>query len=106
MDHAYKKLEAAMAACAMVSASEGQVSFADRIRVDQIMDTLTRLKVFDPHEGVDLFNRVIESGTYGANQGPRLETAAEINRMEGDGCHMVGMTGMPDITVSLYLKNL
>ena len=50
-------LEAAMAACAMVSASEGEVSFADRIRVDQIMDTLTRLKVFDPHEGVDLFNR-------------------------------------------------
>ncbi len=49
-------LEAAMAACAMVSASEGQVSFADRIRVDQIMETLTQLKVFDPHEGVDLFN--------------------------------------------------
>jgi tellurite resistance protein TerB len=50
-------LEAAMAACAMVSVSEGQVSFADRIRVDQIMETLTQLKVFDPHEGVDLFNR-------------------------------------------------
>ena len=49
-------LEAAMAACAMISVSEGQVSFADRIRVDQIMETLTRLKVFDPHEGVDLFN--------------------------------------------------
>ena len=49
-------LEAAMAACAMVSASEGEVSFADRIRVDQIMETLTRLKVFDPHEGVNLFN--------------------------------------------------
>ena len=49
-------LEAAMAACAMVSASEGQVSFADRIRVDQIMETLTQLKVFDPHEGVELFN--------------------------------------------------
>jgi len=49
-------LDAAMAACAMVSASEGQVSFADRIRVDQIMETLTRLKVFDPQEGVDLFN--------------------------------------------------
>jgi tellurite resistance protein len=49
-------LESAMAACAMVSVSEGQVSFADRIRVDQIMETLTQLKVFDPHEGVDLFN--------------------------------------------------
>ena len=49
-------LEAAMAACAMVSASEGEVSFADRIRVDQIMETLTQLKVFNPQEGVDLFN--------------------------------------------------
>ena len=49
-------LEAAMAACAMVSASEGLVSFADRIRVDQIMETLAQLKVFDPHEGVELFN--------------------------------------------------
>jgi tellurite resistance protein len=49
-------LEASMAACAMVSASEGEVSFADRIRVDQIMETLTQLKAFDPHEGVDLFN--------------------------------------------------
>ena len=55
-EHNRPFLEAAMAACAMVSASEGEVSFADRIRVDQIMETLTRLKVFDPHEGVDLFN--------------------------------------------------
>lgn len=49
-------LQASMAACAMVSASEGEVSFADRIRVDQIMETLTQLKAFDPHECVDLFN--------------------------------------------------
>jgi tellurite resistance protein len=55
-EHNRPFLEAAMAACAMVSISEGQVSFADRIRVDQIMETLTQLKVFDPHEGVDLFN--------------------------------------------------
>ncbi len=35
-------------------------------------------------------------GTYGAVQGPRLETKAEIDRMERDGAHMVGMTGMPE----------
>ena len=35
-------------------------------------------------------------GTYGATQGPRLETAAEIKRMQNDGCDMVGMTGMPE----------
>jgi 5'-methylthioinosine phosphorylase len=39
---------------------------------------------------------VIASGTYGCTQGPRLETAAEIDRMERDGCDLVGMTGMPE----------
>lgn len=37
-----------------------------------------------------------DGGVYGAVQGPRLETAAEIDRMERDGCDMVGMTGMPE----------
>ncbi len=37
-----------------------------------------------------------DGGVYGAVQGPRLETSAEINRMERDGADMVGMTGMPE----------
>ncbi|TDJ23260.1 MAG: S-methyl-5'-thioinosine phosphorylase [Gammaproteobacteria bacterium] len=39
---------------------------------------------------------LVTSGTYGCTQGPRLETAAEIDRMERDGCDLVGMTGMPE----------
>lgn len=39
---------------------------------------------------------LVDYGTYGAVQGPRLETAAEIKRMANDGCSMVGMTGMPE----------
>ena len=39
-------------------------------------------------------------GTYGATQGPRLESAAEIDRMERDGCDMVGMTGMPEVALA------
>lgn len=39
---------------------------------------------------------MIDGGCYGATQGPRLETAAEIKRMAQDGCAMVGMTGMPE----------
>ena len=35
-------------------------------------------------------------GCYGATQGPRLETKAEIARMRRDGCDLVGMTGMPE----------
>jgi len=42
-------------------------------------------------------------GTYGATQGPRLETAAEITRMERDGCTMVGMTGMPEAVLAREL---
>lgn len=35
-------------------------------------------------------------GCYGATQGPRLETKAEIRRLRRDGCDLVGMTGMPE----------
>ena len=35
-------------------------------------------------------------GCYGATQGPRLETKAEIARLRRDGCDLVGMTGMPE----------
>jgi 5'-methylthioadenosine phosphorylase/5'-methylthioinosine phosphorylase len=37
-----------------------------------------------------------ETGTYGATQGPRFESAAEIRRLERDGADIVGMTGMPE----------
>jgi len=40
---------------------------------------------------------------YGATQGPRLETAAEIIRMERDGCDLVGMTGMPEAALAAEL---
>jgi 5'-methylthioinosine phosphorylase len=36
------------------------------------------------------------AATYGCTQGPRLESAAEIRRLEHDGCDVVGMTGMPE----------
>ncbi len=39
---------------------------------------------------------ISDGGVYAVAQGPRLETAAEINRYERDGCDMVGMTGMPE----------
>ncbi len=46
---------------------------------------------------------VIDHGTYGATQGPRLETIAEIKRMERDGCTIVGMTGMPEAALAREL---
>ena len=38
----------------------------------------------------------VDHGTYGATQGPRFESAAEVGRMERDGADIVGMTGMPE----------
>ena len=47
---------------------------------------------------------VIGSGCYGATQGPRLETRAEIARMKRDGCDLVGMTGMPEAALARELE--
>jgi len=44
--------------------------------------------------------RVTDGGVYAATQGPRLETAAEINRLERDGADIVGMTGMPEAALA------
>jgi 5'-methylthioadenosine phosphorylase/5'-methylthioinosine phosphorylase len=47
---------------------------------------------------------VINGGVYGCTQGPRLETPAEITRMERDGCDLVGMTGMPEASLARELE--
>jgi 5'-methylthioinosine phosphorylase len=47
--------------------------------------------------------RVVDGGCYGATQGPRLETRAEIARMKRDGCDLVGMTGMPEAVLAREL---
>lgn len=43
---------------------------------------------------------VVSAGAYGATQGPRLESAAEIARLARDGCTIVGMTGMPEAALA------
>lgn len=39
---------------------------------------------------------LVDFGVYGCTQGPRLESAAEVSRMERDGVDVVGMTAMPE----------
>lgn len=48
--------------------------------------------------------QLVDGGVYAASQGPRLETAAEINRMERDGADVVGMTGMPEAVLARELE--
>lgn len=54
-------LRGAMGACALVASADGAVSFSERVRIDQIVETLEALKVFDPHEAVDLFNEFTDA---------------------------------------------
>ncbi|MFN7836035.1 MAG: S-methyl-5'-thioinosine phosphorylase [Burkholderiaceae bacterium] len=46
---------------------------------------------------------LIMGATYACTEGPRLETAAEIDRLERDGAHLVGMTGMPEAVLAREL---
>lgn len=46
----------------------------------------------------------VATGTYAATQGPRFETAAEVDRLERDGAHIVGMTGMPETALARELE--
>jgi 5'-methylthioinosine phosphorylase len=48
--------------------------------------------------------RAVDGATYAATQGPRLETAAEIDRLERDGADIVGMTGMPEAALARELE--
>ena len=43
---------------------------------------------------------IVDGGVYAATQGPRLESAAEVNRLERDGADIVGMTGMPEAALA------
>ena len=46
---------------------------------------------------------LLASATYACTNGPRLETAAEIERLRRDGCNLVGMTAMPETALAREL---
>lgn len=45
-----------------------------------------------------------DGGVYAVSQGPRLETAAEIDRLERDGADLIGMTAMPEAALARELQ--
>lgn len=61
------------------------------------------LRVLCMRAADEIGERYFDGGVYAAVQGPRLETAAEINRLENDGATMVGMTGMPEAALAREL---
>lgn len=78
---------------------------------DEGLEKVTHIDFSDPYceelrqalltAGAEL--GVLDGATYGVTQGPRLETAAEIRRMESDGCDVVGMTAMPEAALAREL---
>ncbi len=64
-------------------------------------DAALRQRIEEAGKQLDIPMKV--GGVYAATQGPRLETAAEINRMERDGVDLVGMTGMPEAVLAREL---
>jgi len=65
-------------------------------------DAVLRQQIIDAAivaEGVNC----IAAGTYGCTNGPRLETAAEVQRLHHDGCTIVGMTAMPEAALAREL---
>jgi 5'-methylthioinosine phosphorylase len=63
---------------------------------------VTRTRLISKAEALELDYSA--AGTYAVTQGPRLETAAEIDRLERDGCDIVGMTAMPEAALSRELE--
>ena len=66
-------------------------------------DDRIRTGLISAGQACDLTGTLHRSGVYGCVQGPRLETAAEIDRMERDGCTVVGMTAMPEAALASEL---
>jgi 5'-deoxy-5'-methylthioadenosine phosphorylase len=80
---------------------EGQDCTVTHIDFTEPYDRLLRQKLIDAAAAIAL--PISASAVYGATQGPRLETAAEVNRLERDGADLVGMTGMPEAALAREL---
>ena len=80
---------------------EGQDCTVTHIDFTEPYDRALRQQLIEAAGAVGI--AVSDSAVYATTQGPRLETAAEINRYERDGADVVGMTGMPEAALAREL---
>lgn len=73
------------------------------VQVDMTLPYSERLRQELIAAGAASGETLIVGATYGCTQGPRLETAAEIRRMQRDGCDLVGQTAMPEAALAREL---
>lgn len=83
---------------------DGDFKPLDHIDFTHPYDGILRKKLINILSQQTLTDGYSDFGTYGATQGPRLESIAEINRLEKDGCDLVGMTGMPEAALARELN--
>ena len=69
-------LDAAMAASALVATADGVVSFAERTRLDGVIERVRQLEVFEPHEAVDAFDYFVDAIQADAHLGREKAIAA------------------------------
>lgn len=81
---------------------EGELDHVTHIDFSHPYDEPLRQKLLDALRSAGHAHS--DYGVYGCTQGPRLETVAEIARMERDGCDIVGMTGMPEAALARELN--
>jgi 5'-methylthioadenosine phosphorylase len=77
---------------------EGQDCTVTHIDFTEPYDRVLRQKLIDAAGIIGV--PVSASSVYASTQGPRLETAAEVNRLERDGVDIIGMTGMPEAALA------
>ncbi|MEQ8441610.1 MAG: TerB family tellurite resistance protein [Alphaproteobacteria bacterium] len=84
-------LEACMACCALVAIADGEVSLSERSRIDQILEAIDRLRIFDVHEAINLFNDHVDAIRANAEKGRgrALRAVGEMGNNPGDAVAMV-----------------
>lgn len=92
IDYTYDRENTFLGGDGAISRVDFSKPYSELLR-EKITTHATRLKL-----------SIYENATYGISQGPRFETLAEIKRLENDGCHLVGMTGMPEATLARELE--
>lgn len=110
IDYTYGREHTFFDGLAVVDGRAGDEPFTTGESADRLSASVTHIDFTEPYDA-GLRALLITSaaaqqvpvwpdGVYGATQGPRLETPAEIRRLQRDGCDMVGMTGMPEAALA------
>jgi tellurite resistance protein len=80
-------LEAAMAATALVAMADGEVSLPEQITLDQVLETVQELRIYDPHAAVDIYRDHVDAlaaDSYAARE-KILEIVAKLTGDEAAG---------------------